>query len=170
MTRNQQNMTRRKPIRGRVGARRFLALLVLLTGSVIGTTGFASTDDENGSAQEIRQETRDLLAALKNFTASQRDEAIEKIKMALDNLDRRIEAMEQEMAQNWNEMDQATREKLQASLQALREQRILVAEFYGSLKSGSATAWDHIKQGFAGAYRALHDAWEKTEKQADGEE
>ena len=170
MTRNQQNMTRRKPIRGRVGARRCLALLVLLTGSVIGTTGFASTDDENGSAQEIRQETRDLLAALKNFTASQRDEAIEKIKMALDNLDRRIEAMEQEMAQNWNEMDQATREKLQASLQALREQRILVAEYYGSLKSGSAAAWDHIKQGFTGAYRALHDAWEKTEKQADGEE
>ena len=169
MTWYQQDMAFAQHKRHWVGARCCLVLLLLFSGSGIGTTGFASTDNENGSTQEIRQETRELLSALKNYTASQRDEAIEKIKIALHNLDRRIETMEREMAENWNKMDQATREKLQSSLQALREQRILVAEYYGSLKSGSAAAWGHIKEGFSSAYRALHDAWEKTEKQADEE-
>lgn len=170
MTRYQQHKAFTKQKKHWISARRYLVLLLLLTGSIIGTTCLASTDGENGSTEEIRQETTDLLAALKNYTASQRDEAIKKIKIALDNLDRRIETMEREIAENWNEMDQAAREKLQASLQALREQRILVAEYYGSLKSGSAAAWDHIKQGFTGAYRALHEALEKTQKQVDEDE
>ena len=67
------------------------------------------------------------------------------------------------MLEQWDEMDQAARDKSRASLQALREQRTRVAEWYGSLKSGSAEAWGHIKQGFSSAYEALNQAWEESE-------
>jgi hypothetical protein len=32
------------------------------------------------------------------------------------------------------------------------------------MKSGSATAWNEIKQGFANAYEGLRDAWEQSEQ------
>ncbi|MCZ6667654.1 MAG: hypothetical protein O6932_03195 [Gammaproteobacteria bacterium] len=69
------------------------------------------------------------------------------------------------MLEQWEEMDQATRNKIQKSLQALRQQRTRVAEWYGSMKSSSASAWEHMKQGFSSAYTALHEAWEESEKE-----
>lgn len=74
------------------------------------------------------------------------------------------------MLEQWDDMDQAAREQARASLQALREQRTRVAEWYGSMKSSSAGAWGHIKQGFSKAYQALHEAWEQSEREfhADG--
>ena len=156
--------------RCRAGGRCCLVLFALIFVSGVVPASLAAEGDDHDSAQEIRRETRELLAALKTYTASQRDEAIERIKTAQANLDRRIEALEREMAENWSEMDQAAREKSHASLQALREQRIQVAEYYGSLKSGSAAAWGHIKEGFSNAYRALHDAWEKAENDFDADE
>ena len=167
MIRNRLDITGGNRKRQNVDVRCCLVLLALCSATLIAPSWLAAAESDNGSVQEIRKETRELLAALKTYTASQRDEALEKIRVTQDNLDRRIEALEREIAENWDEMDQAAREKSQASLRALREQRIRVAEFYGSLRSGSAAAWDHIKDGFLNAYRALHDAWEKAEKDTD---
>ena len=61
-------------------------------------------------------------------------------------------------------MDAAAREKARARLKELRSQRTQVAEWYGSLKSSSGDAWEHMKEGFSDAYTALHDAWEKAAK------
>jgi hypothetical protein len=36
---------------------------------------------------------------------------------------------------------------------------------YGSLKSSSAYAWEHTKQGFSEAYNALYESWEKSQKE-----
>jgi len=148
----------------------YLALLVTLAGPVVSIPGFAQATGAQASVEQIQQETRELLQALKNYTAAQRDEALSKIKTAQDNLDRRIEILEREAAKNWDEMDQAAREKSLATLQALRQQRTAVAEYYGSLKTSSAAAWGHIKEGFSSAYGTLHDAWEKAEKEFAKEE
>ena len=121
--------------------------------------------DDAVSVEKIRKETRELLSALKTYTANQRDEAIERIKTAQNNLDQRIEALEREIAKDWNEMDQAARDRSLATLQELRQQRTEVAEYYGSLKTSSAAAWGHIKQGFSAAYDALHKSWEKAERE-----
>jgi len=107
----------------------------------------------------------ELLQALKAYGVDQRDKALEHASTALENLDNRIETLESHMLENWDEMDQAARDKAQASLQTLRQQRTQVAEWYGSMKSSSASAWGHIKEGFSSAYRALHGAWEKSEKE-----
>lgn len=170
MTRSHQVGAGEYRARKWVSVRCGLILLALLSATGFAPALLAAADDDSGPAQEIRKETRELLAALKTYTASQRDEALEKIKTAQDNLDRRIEALEREISENWNEMDQAAREKSRASLKALREQRILVAEYYGSLKSGSTAAWGHIKEGFSNAYRALHQAWEDAERDFNAEE
>jgi len=122
------------------------------------------------SAADVKQETVELLDALKSYGAAQRDEALQKSRAALDNIDRRIEALESKLFEQWDEMDQATREQARSSLQALREQRTQVAEWYGSMKSGSASAWGHVKQGFSEAYQALQEAWEKSERDLGAED
>lgn len=130
----------------------------------IGAQSVSLAAESTASADEVKQETRDLLHALESYGTAQRDEALQKSRAALDNIDHRIEALEAELLDRWQDMDQAARDQARASLQALREQRTRVAEWYGSMKSGSATAWGHLKQGFSSAYQALHDAWEQSEQ------
>ena len=140
----------------------FMVMLIAMLG--IAPLCHAETSSDRTSLEEVKQETQDLLQTLKAYTVDQRDEAIQKTKAALDNLDKRIEALETRIDNNWDKMDAAAREKARASLKELRSQRTQVAEWYGSLKSSSGDAWEHMKEGFSDAYTALHDAWEKAAK------
>jgi hypothetical protein len=115
--------------------------------------------------EDVQQKTDELLHTLKSYTADQRDEAMQKTKTALDDMDKRIDALETKMYNNWDKMDKAAREKSQASLKTLRQQRTKVAEWYGSMKNSSVGAWGHMKEGFSDAYKSLHEAWEKSEKE-----
>ena len=135
--------------------------MLLLIASLGLGPGLAAAEET--TAADIRRETSELLQALKSYGAEQRDEAIEKSRAALESLDRRIEALESRMLEQWDEMDQAARDRTRASLQALREQRTRVAEWYGSLRTGSTNAWIQIRQGFSSAYQAMLEAWEKSE-------
>lgn len=147
----------------------YFAILVLLAANALSQSVLATSHEDTVTVAEIRQETSELLQALKTYSAAQRDEAIKKIKTAQKNLDRRIKTLEKSLVKNWDKMDQAARDKSHASLQALRQQRTEVAEHFGSLKSSSTSAWGHIKDGFSNAYGALHSAWENTEKEFAGD-
>lgn len=125
----------------------------------------AAASSDSTSVKDVQRETKDLIQALKNYTASQKEEAIKKTKTALNNLDQRIDALEARVDKNWDKMNKATREKARASLRAMRRQRTEVAEWYGSLKSSSTDAWDQMKKGFTDAYATLNEAWNKAEKE-----
>ena len=140
-----------------------LIISVIIPLLVMASPGFSAAAAEATSAENIKQETAELLEALKAYGTEQRDAAVEQSRVALENLDQRIDALEIQMLEQWDEMDQATRDRTRDSLQALREQRTNVAEWYGSLKSSSADAWGHIKQGFSEAYQTLNENWQKSE-------
>jgi predicted PurR-regulated permease PerM len=139
--------------------------LILIAMFVIIPMSWAESSSDKSSLEDIRQETQDLIEALKTYSIDQRDEVVRKAKATLDNLDNRIDTLETRVDNNWDKMDKAAREKARAALRALRKQRNRVAEGYGSLKSSSADAWEHMKKGFSDAYQKLYDAWEKTEKE-----
>ena len=143
---------------------RYVWILMLI--AVLGMTplSYAESSNDKTSIEDVKKQTHDFLQVLKSYTADQRDEAILKTKAALDDLDKRIDALEKHIDDNWDKMDKAARENARASLDALRKRRTQVAEWYGSLKSSSADAWGHMKKGFSDAYGALYDAWEKSEK------
>lgn len=129
----------------------------------------AESPDDKTSAEDIKQETQDLLKALNSYTADQKDEAINKTKDALNSLDKRIDELEGNINKAWDKMDRAAREKARDSLKALRKQQARVAEWYNRLKSSSGDAWDIIKKGFSDAYKSLDDAWNKLKKELDYE-
>jgi DNA anti-recombination protein RmuC len=137
---------------------------------LIGMVGFTplcygENSEEKTTAEEVRKETEDLLQTLNAYAADQRDEAVDRTKAGLDDLDRRIDALEREVDESWDTMDKAAREKARAALKELHRQRTEVAEWYGGLKNSTGEAWDHMKKGFSDAYQDLSDAWEKSEKE-----
>ena len=148
----------------------FTSIFMLMAMLAIAPLCYADKSDEKTSIEDVRQESRELIQALKSYSADQRDEAIRKSKSALENLDRRIDALEARIDNNWDKMNESAREKARNSLKAVRKQRTKVAEWYGSLKSSSADAWLHMKKGFSDAYNALYDAWEKSEKEFSSED
>ncbi|MDZ7664726.1 MAG: hypothetical protein U5K27_05260 [Desulfotignum sp.] len=128
---------------------------------------FANASEDQTTINAVQQEARDLIEALKAYSADQREEAIERSKRALDILDRRIDELETKIADNWDQMSSAAREKTRESLKTLRKKRNDVAEKYGSLKASSASAWEEMKQGFSEAYQDLSDAWANSVNEFD---
>jgi len=137
-------------------------LTAMLVVTMIGCT---NSSEDKTSTKEVKQETQDLIQALGDYTADQREEAIERTKTALDKLDKRINALETHIDNNWDQMNDAAREKARAKLKALRKQRTEVSEWYDRLKTSSADVWEHTKKGFSDAYKNLSDAWEKAENE-----
>ena len=139
---------------------------------ILGVTPLCYAQSENGntSIEKVKKETQDLLQTIGSYTADQKDEAIQKAKESLNKLDKGIDALEARIDKDWDKMNKAARKEARQNLKALRKQRNQVAEWYGSMKTSSADAWDHMKNGFSDAYKALVDAWEKSEKEFSSKE
>jgi len=156
-----------KPI-SRTSFALFVALFTLTAMSQAKTTDDATTSGaQTPSAEAIEQNTRDLLKSLKAYGADQRKEAVEATQAALDAADERIDALQDRLDDNLDSMSEAAREKSQASMKALRKQRTQVAEWYGSMKTSSDSAWNEIKDGFSQAYQAMAEAWDDAVQSFD---
>ncbi len=144
-----------------------ICVWVLMVMFVTMPAGFAKSHEDNTTVKSVQQEAQDLIEALKGYTADQRDAAIQRSKRALDILDTRIDELETKIADDWDQMSSAAREKTRESLKTLRKKRNDVAEKYGSLKASSTSAWEEMKQGFSDAYEDLSDAWAKSVNEFD---
>jgi hypothetical protein len=142
---------------------RALALGALLTVSPLSFT--AETSGNKTTAKDVSRKVDDAGQAIKNYTVAQRDEAIKKAKIALDDLDVRIGRMERKLDNEWDRMDQAARKKARATLNALRKERNEAAEWYGGLKHSSAEAWEQVKAGFVKSYEVLKESFTKAGKE-----
>ncbi|MFP4168837.1 MAG: hypothetical protein ACLFSY_08345 [Desulfonatronovibrionaceae bacterium] len=126
-------------------------------------------EKENNSttADEVKQETSELIRSLQSYSADQRDQAVRRAQGALDDMDKRVNELQSDIDKRWDEMDSKAQERALESLSTLENKRAQVAEWFESLKSGSSDAWEHIKQGFSDAYTGLNQAWEKSKEEFD---
>ncbi len=137
-----------------------IAFLAIPSGSFADRTA-----EEKTTKKEVKQEIKEAFEAVENYTADQRDEAVEEIKVALENIDSQIEGMENRIGKKWDQMDRAARRKAGSTLASLRKQRNELAEWYGGLKYSSAEAWGHVKNGFLKSYKALSTAFGKAQSE-----
>lgn len=147
-----------------------LILTILITMPGIIAISYAESSSDKTSITEVKKETHDLLQALKSYTVDQRDQAIQKSKAALDNMDKRINTLEAHIENNRDKMSKVAREKASASLESLRKQRAKLAESFTSLKNSSSDAWVQMKKGFSDAYVSVNDAWEKAKKEFESDQ
>jgi len=121
--------------------------------------------DDKTKPKEVGQEVKEAVEAIKNYSADQRDEALKKVRIAIDDLDARIEEMETRVENKWDQMDKAARDKTRATMNSLREKRNELAEWYGGMRHSSANAWEHVKKGFMDSYEAQGQAYDKAVKE-----
>lgn len=143
----------------------YACLLLLLAIFALTSLCLAAPASDKTSLEDVKKESNDLIQTLKAYSAAQRDEAIAKIKVTLDDLDQRITALEATIDANWEKMDKTARENARIRLQELHEERTEVAKWYDSLNSSSAEAWEQTKKVFSEAYKDLNEAWEKSEEE-----
>jgi peptidoglycan hydrolase CwlO-like protein len=138
------------------------ALFTAFIAVLVSPAAWAQSEKTDSAVKEVKKETRELLNALKNYTAKQREEAVKHAEKAMDKMDRKIETLEDRIDSRWDKMDSEAREKARTALKKLREQRNTLSEWYGSFKNSSENAWDQMKNGFSEAYRTLSQSWEKA--------
>jgi chromosome segregation ATPase len=122
----------------------------------------AQKSADKTTMQEVKQKMVDAADVIKDYSADQRDEAIDKVKATLDDLDARIDRLQTRIDSKWDQMNQAARQEAKATLKGLKEKRNEVAEWYGGLKYSSSAAWEDVKKGFSTSYKALQDAFDKA--------
>lgn len=136
---------------------------VFVSLSAISIAGQSARDGT--TADDMKKEVKEAVQAIKKYSSEQRDQAVKDVRTALENLDARIDRMQNRMENQWNEMDQASRKKFNETLLALRTKRNELSEWYGGMKHGSADAWEHVKSGFVESYEALANAFDKAESE-----
>jgi flagellar motility protein MotE (MotC chaperone) len=142
-----------------------LPLPVLLVAAIMGSAGVAYADDEGeGVADSVELETvqeewAEAVEALKGYSVNQREVAVEKAGEVLEDMDERIEVLQEKTVDEWESLSAETREARLEALRALVKQREELAEWYGGMKHSSAQAWGEVREGFIGAYGVLQDAW-----------
>lgn len=141
-----------------------LILIAVMTG-FFALSAQAQSHSDTVTAQDVEKETKELINTLQQYSVEQRDQAVKEVDQALKNLDRQIDEMESRIDNNWDKMSQAARQEARANLKTLRQQRIELAEQYGSFKNSSINAWEQMKKGFSNAYQAMSDSWEKALEQ-----
>ena len=141
-------------------------LMQCLLFSAMALQGFAA-DTEQGSItlKEMKQEVGQAFKSIENYSAAEKDKALDKTRGALADVDARIDDMENRSAAKWHSMSETARKKEQAALRELKRERIKVAEWYGSMKNSSAETWEDTKKAFLKSTDALSDAFNKTEQQ-----
>jgi chromosome segregation ATPase len=144
-----------------------LASLLAVTFSC-GTVCAAQAATDKTTMQDVKKEMAEAAETIKHYSVDQRDEALNKAKAVMDDLDAKIDKLETSIHKQWGKMDKAARHKARVALDGLKRQRKEMAKSYNALQQSTAGAWEHVKKGFADSYTDLHDAWQKAEKEFDG--
>ena len=141
----------------------------LLTLALLATAPAARAEADNSAPtiEQLQQDTQALAEKLKNYSASQKDEAMQSIRDTLAKLDERITVMSRNLADNWDQMSDKSRAEAQDKLDQLQAQRAQVEDWYERLKNSSSSAWSAMKKGFSDAYQGLSEAWRNTEKELE---
>lgn len=129
----------------------------------------AQPADDTTTSKDVKSETKEAIETIKNYSIEQKDEAVKEVGTALDDLDARIDQMQTRVENKWDKMDQASRDKYNATLRTLRKKRNELSEWYGGMKQSSANAWDHVKDGFVNGYEAMAKAFDEAESEFDAD-
>lgn len=112
--------------------------------------------------EQLRQEVDEAVAAIRDYSADRRDEAVVRARESAEEVDRRLAAFEAQMEPRWNAMNEAARARSRQAMADLRRRRNELSEWYGGMRHGSEAAWGEVKAGFVKSYQDLEEALRKA--------
>lgn len=120
--------------------------------------------------EQLRQEVDEAVAAIRDYSADRRDEAVVRARESAEEVDRRLAAFEAQMEPRWNAMNEAARARSRQAMADLRHRRNELSEWYGGMRHGSEAAWGEVKAGFAKSYQDLEEALRKARAELEREQ
>lgn len=142
--------------------------IALITASwliIAPATMAAEHETEQNKIGSVQQETAEAIEAIKQYSATQRDQALARAKTLLDELDVRIAKLKAWIDQNWDPMQAAAHQHAQEVLSRLETQRTDLAKAYSTLEASSSSAWADVKQSFLKSYRTMGKAFDEAKSE-----
>lgn len=144
-----------------------ISALLFVVGSVLAENTATPASGAQSETKELKQEWSEAFDALKDYSAAQRDEAIDRAKEVIAAMDKRIDRIERLAENQWSQLSAEMRQGRSDALRELRRQRNELAVWYGGMRQSSVVAWEEVKQGFINAYQDLGDAFNKAQAEFD---
>lgn len=139
-----------------------MALVLTAIDAISEQTQGKKSNNDDVETQEMKKEWSEAVETLKQYSVSQRDEALSQAQRALAAMDRRIEQLQTGAENQWQSLSKTIRKQREETLRALRLERNELAEWYGGMKYSSDNAWEEVKQGFINAYSTLSDSFNRA--------
>ena len=138
-----------------------IVALPLVAALALAGTAVAQDDDtETNGLHGIQQEFAEAFEDIGDYTAEQRDAALEILDATLTRLDAELEKLEERTRSHWSEMSEDAREAMIATQRDMRAKRDEMVEARGELAQGTDTAWDDLMDGLQDSWAELSAAWD----------
>jgi hypothetical protein len=112
------------------------------------------------TAKDVSKKTAEAWDAVKAYTVDKQKDAVAYGRKLVRETDAKIDALEREAAKASGEV-KAQRDR---DIKELKAKRAQAAKKLDEMGKASASAWDSAKDGFADAYKDLHQAYDKAVK------
>jgi hypothetical protein len=97
---------------------------------------------------------------VKSYTIEKKDEAVAYGRKLVQDADREIGSLEKKAAKSSGE----AKAQFQSDIQELKAKRAAASKKLDEMGKASSGAWDDAKNGFADAYKDLHDSYHRAVK------
>jgi len=112
------------------------------------------------TAKDVSKKTAEAWDAVKAYTVDKQKDAVAYGRKLVRETDAKISALEREAATASGEI-KAQRDR---DIKELKAKRAQAAKKLDEMGKATASAWDSAKDGFADAYKDLHQAYDKAVK------
>jgi len=127
----------------------------------------AGADNNDTTVEDIQRETNDVIQTLQAYTQDQQQEAVQTASQAMQRADQRINRLETRIDNRWDQLSKPARKEARAALRKLRQERVALSQWYGSMKESSQDAWSEMRTGFNKSYKSMSNAWQDAQQEFD---
>ena len=113
---------------------------------------------------DVRAEIAESVDAIGDYTAEQRDVAVAAAEKTLADIDAALDRFENNVRENWNEMNEEAKADARTAMEKIRQQRNEMADKISALEGGANDTWDGLVEGVSDAWTDLEAAWEDTDE------
>jgi TolA-binding protein len=125
--------------------------------------GCGNPESDSAGESRVREEARELVAALSDYGREQREEVTARLEDTLDDVDARIAELERQMRQGMDDASDTAKRETQEALDDLQARRRDLADRLQDLEQASAEAWDDVRSRTAEALERVAQALENAE-------
>ena len=110
------------------------------------------------TTKDVSKKTEEAWDDVKSYTVDRKNDAVALGKKLVRDTDREIKELDRKAAKASDE----AKAQIRSDMKVLRAKRAAAAKKLDEMGKASAEAWDNAKNGFADAYRDLHQAYSRA--------